>query len=103
MKKLRKILCIISAAAICTLAYSCEKNSSGESSSEVDILNNGAESVVPSKTELIENAKAAGYEVSEFDNIYDLQVSGERVLAQKREPVYRYMLWIEQGRCCNGF
>ncbi|MBP5378287.1 MAG: hypothetical protein J6Y64_01955 [Ruminococcus sp.] len=83
MKKFKKILCIISAAAICTLTYSCEKNSSGESSSEVDILNNGAKSVVPSKTELIENTKAAGYEVSEFDNIYDLQVSGERVLAQK--------------------
>lgn len=38
---------------------------------------------MPSRAELIDNTKDAGYTVTEFNDIYDLKVSGERVLAEK--------------------
>lgn len=88
IKNLIKSMSVIFLASMCMLTFGCDKKSSSESSHsesspKVDLMKDGAESIVPSKTELIENTKAAGYEVNEFDNIYDLQVSGERVLAQK--------------------
>ncbi|WP_295085704.1 hypothetical protein [Ruminococcus sp.] len=59
---------------------SCDRS---DSDSSTDILKNGAESIVPSRAELIDNTKDAGYTVTEFNDIYDLKVSGERVLAEK--------------------
>lgn len=77
MKKYKKVIGVIAAAAICLTICSCGKVP------DTDIMKNGAESVVPSKTELVENTTKAGYTVTDFDDIYDLQVSGERVLAEK--------------------
>lgn len=80
MKVLKKILSLTAAAAMCLLICSCDKK---DSDGGTDILRNGAESIVPSRSELIDNTKEAGYTVTEFDDIYDLKVSGERVLAEK--------------------
>ena len=80
MKVLKRILSLTAAAAMCLLMCSCGKSGSD---SGTDILRDGAESVVPSKSELIGNTKEAGYTVTEFDDIYDLKVAGERVLAEK--------------------
>ncbi len=65
---------------MCLLMCSCDRS---DSDSSTDILKNGAESIVPSRAELIDNTKDAGYTVTEFNDIYDLKVSGERVLAEK--------------------
>ena len=80
MKLLKKILSLTAAAAMCLLICSCGKS---DSEGGTDILRDGAESVVPSRAELIDNTKEAGYTVTEFDDIYDLKVSGDRVLAEK--------------------
>ena len=80
MKVLKKIFSLTAAAVMCLLMCSCDRS---DSDSSTDILKNGAESIVPSRAELIDNTKDAGYTVTEFDDIYDLKVSGERVLAEK--------------------
>ena len=80
MKVLKKIFSLTAAAVMCLLMCSCDRS---DSDSSTDILKNGAESIVPSRAELIDNTKDAGYTVTEFNDIYDLKVSGERVLAEK--------------------
>lgn len=78
MKFLKKFLVTVIAVSVFLMLCSCDKENS-----DADIYQKGAESVVPSKSELIENTEDAGYKVSESDNIYDLDVSGERVFAEK--------------------
>ncbi|MBQ1339472.1 MAG: hypothetical protein IIY35_02480 [Ruminococcus sp.] len=51
-------------------------------SEKVDIVKNGAVSVVPSKDELISNLTDEGYTISQFNDIYGLDVTGERVYAE---------------------
>ena len=51
--------------------------------SNVDIVQNGAASVVPSQEELVRNLMDAGYDVLQFDEIYELEVTGKRVFGKE--------------------
>lgn len=77
------ILSIIATIAIASITCSCGNKNSDTGSSESICISDGVEKIVPSKSELIKNVESAGYEVTEFDKIYDLQYPGERVLAKK--------------------
>lgn len=50
---------------------------------KIDIVKNGAASVVPSKEEIVENLTDEGYNVKYSKDIYGLDVTGERVFAEK--------------------
>lgn len=78
MKILKKFFAAVIAMSVFLTLCSCD-----EKNSDANVYQNGAESVVPSKSELIENTEDAGYKVSESDNIYDLDVSGVKVFAEK--------------------
>lgn len=52
-------------------------------SEKIDIVKNGAASIVPSKDELIDNLTDEGYTISYSNDIYGLDVAGERVYAEK--------------------
>ena len=50
---------------------------------DIDIVKNGAASVVPSQEALVWNLTDAGYAVQQFDDIYGLEATGKRVYAEK--------------------
>lgn len=76
MSKKPAALITITAIFCCTAAFSGCSSANGAGVPNPD-------EIVPSKEELTDNLSDKGYTVEVFDKIYDTNVSGERVYAEK--------------------
>lgn len=72
---MKKTLFIALCAAMCIMATACHE--------EPGIFEVGAAGIAPAKSELIGNLSDKGYTITEYDDIYGLDVDGERVYAEK--------------------